>query len=209
MPYRSVDSVSVADTVERLCLRVEHRFPDSGLGKVCRELDAIAERTKQRAEWIRRPILSLRLAAGVLVLLIVAGLGVTLASLRTPNEPFGVVQFIQVLESGINDAVLIGAAIFFLLTMEARIKRRRALAALHELRSIAHVIDMHQLTKDPEYVLGCDKPMGALPRRTMTRFELSRYLDYCAEALSLTAKVAALYVQDFPDDEALRAVNEI
>ena len=30
----------------------------------------------------------------------------------------------------------------------------RALKAIHELRSIAHIIDMHQLTKDPERITG-------------------------------------------------------
>ena len=43
----------------------------------------------------------------------------------------------------------------------------------------------------------------------MTLFELSRYLDYCSEALSLTGKVAALYVQRFDDPVALQAVNEV
>ena len=38
---------------------------------------------------------------------------------------------------------------------------------------------------------------------------LGRYLDYCSEMLSLTGKVAALYVQDFEDDVAVQAVNEI
>ena len=43
----------------------------------------------------------------------------------------------------------------------------------------------------------------------MNRFELSRYLDYCSEALSLTGKVAALYMKDFDDPVALQAVNEV
>lgn len=43
----------------------------------------------------------------------------------------------------------------------------------------------------------------------MSDFELSRYLDYCSELLSLTGKVAALYVQDFQDPVVLAAVNEI
>ena len=47
------------------------------------------------------------------------------------------------------------------------------------------------------------------PRRQLTPFELSRYLDYCSEMLSLTGKCAVLYVQGFDDDVALRAVNEI
>ena len=43
----------------------------------------------------------------------------------------------------------------------------------------------------------------------MNRFELSRYLDYCSEALSLTGKVAALYMKGFDDPVALQAVNEV
>ena len=43
----------------------------------------------------------------------------------------------------------------------------------------------------------------------MTTFELSRYLDYCAEMLSLTGKVAALYVQEFDDAVAVAAVNDV
>jgi hypothetical protein len=209
MPYTNLDGVAVAKTVELLCRRVEHRFPESGLAKVCRELDRIAEHTKQRAEWIRRPILGLRVVVGILIAVIMAGLAATVVTLRGGTEPLGLLAFIQVLEAGINDVVLIGAGIFFMLTAETRIKRRRALDALHELRSIAHVIDMHQLTKDPEWLLGRGKESGVLPPRAMNRFELSRYLDYCSEALSLTAKVAALYAQGFQDDVALQAVNEI
>ena len=105
--------------------------------------------------------------------------------------------------------LFVAAAIFFLLTAEARVKRRRALRAIHELRAIAHVIDMHQLTKDPEWVLDRGRESGVLPPRTMSRFELSRYLDYCSEALSLTGKLAALYIQEFDDPVALQAVNEV
>jgi hypothetical protein len=105
--------------------------------------------------------------------------------------------------------VFLGAAIAFLVTLENRVKRGRALSAINELRALAHIIDMHQLTKDPEWVLGRGEPTGVLPPRQMSRFELSRYLDYCSEMLSLTSKVAALYIQDFDDEVALAAVNEV
>jgi hypothetical protein len=36
-----------------------------------------------------------------------------------------------------------------------------------------------------------------------------RYLDYCSELLSLTSKVAALYVQHLNDAVVLAAVNDI
>ena len=136
-------------------------------------------------------------------------LGITLASLKKPKEPVEALQFIQVLESGINDLVLMGAGIFFLVTLETRIKRRRALAALRELRAVAHIIDMHQLTKDPEWVMARGQESAVLPPRRMTRFELSRYLDYCSEMLSITGKIAALYIQSFDDGVALAAVNEV
>ena len=47
------------------------------------------------------------------------------------------------------------------------------------------------------------------PRRDLSSFELTRYLDYCSEMLSLTGKVAALYAQHFRDEVVLTAVNEL
>jgi hypothetical protein len=207
--HRSLDAGSIATTIERLCQRVEVRFPGSGLAGVCRALDAVADRAAETSVWIGRPILPLRIAVGLLVALILAGLAVTLAALRAPALPLTMSELVQAIEAGVNDLVFVAIAVYFLLTLETRLKRRRALRAIHELRSIAHVIDMHQLTKDPEWVLDRGRETGVLPPRTMDRFELSRYLDYCSEALSLTGKVAALYMKDFDDPVALQAVNEV
>jgi len=43
----------------------------------------------------------------------------------------------------------------------------------------------------------------------MTRFGLARYLDYCSEMLSITSKVAALYVQNLDDTVVLSTVNDV
>lgn len=43
----------------------------------------------------------------------------------------------------------------------------------------------------------------------MTRFSLARYLDYCSEMLSITSKLAALYVQYLDEALVLSAVNDI
>jgi hypothetical protein len=209
VPYRSLDPGAITRTIELLGQRVEARFPSSGLSKVCRELLGVAQRTAETTAWIARPILALRLAVALLVLLLLAGLTASLLGLRVRLTPESLTELAQGLESGINDVIFVGAFLFFLVTLERRIKRGRALKAIHELRSIAHVIDMHQLTKDPEWVLDRGKDTGILPPRTMSRFELSRYLDYCSEALSLTGKVAALYIRTFDDPVALQAVNEV
>jgi hypothetical protein len=209
VPYRTLDEAAVARTIGRLCERVEIRFPGSGLSRVCRELDAIADRAALTSAWIRRPILALRVVTSLLAALLLAGFAVTLVALSAPADPLSLPQLVQAIESGVNDLVFVAIAAAFLLTLETRLKRRRALRAIHELRSIAHVIDMHQLTKDPEWVLDRGTETGVLPPRTMSRFELSRYLDYCSEALSLTGKVAALYLKGFDDPVALQAVNEV
>ena len=209
MSELQLDADEIVRTIDTLRRRIEERFAGSGLGRVCEQLRAVARRARERADWIAQPILPLRIATAVLAIIIVGGLALTLSRLRPPPGGFEFGQFIQVLEAGINDLVLVGAAIFFLVTMETRIKRGRALRALHELRAVAHIIDMHQLTKDPERSLGEAPVTDSSPSHRMTAFELSRYLDYCSEMLSLTGKVAALYVQRFDDGVALQAVNEI
>jgi len=43
----------------------------------------------------------------------------------------------------------------------------------------------------------------------MSKYELTRYLDYCSEMQSLTGKLAALYAQNLPDPIVIEAVNDI
>lgn len=138
---------------------------------------------------------------GVLVLV--------LAKASWPRSGFDLVVLVQASEAGLNVFLLLSAAVLFLVTAETRIKRRRALKAIHELRALAHVIDMHQLTKDPERLLAERIETPSSPKRNLSPAELGRYLDYCTEMLSLIGKIAALYVQKFDDPVALAAVNEV
>jgi len=86
----------------------------------------------------------------ILAMAIVLLLGVS--SLRLSRGVSGIAELVQATDASISTLAFLGAAIFFLLTVENRLKRRRALATLHQLRSVAHVVDMHQLTKDPARV---------------------------------------------------------
>jgi ABC-type multidrug transport system fused ATPase/permease subunit len=209
MAEATLDPRLISETVNRLRQRVQARFPNSGLATVAAQLTEVAAKASATAEWIARPITALRILVFALIGLILLGIGLTLWTLPRPAGGLEFAQFIQVLESGINDVVLIVAAVFFLASLETRMKRSRALRSIHELRAIAHVIDMHQLTKDPEWILARGSETGILPPRSMTPFELSRYLDYCSEMLSITGKIAALYIQHFDDSVALQAVNEV
>ena len=149
----------IVSTIELLNQRIDERFPDAGLKQVCSNVLVLAKNMESRAVWIGRPVVWLRVVTWlVVVAIVVLTVGPFAWALLSPATeaivPSGVTEMIQVMEAAINDVLLIGAAIFFLLTVETRYKRKRALKALHEIRSIAHVIDMHQLTKDPHRILG-------------------------------------------------------
>jgi hypothetical protein len=208
-----LDAERIEETVAVLARRILERFPGSGLHGVCQHLHGVAAAARKRALQIRRPIYTVRIASGLVLAAILAVLGYTVRAmihdLGQAGAVIGPADFVQMLEAGINSALLIGATILFLITLESRIKRRRALKALHELRAIAHVIDMHQLTKDPERALGQGKDTASSPKRELTPFELTRYLDYCSEMLSLGGKIAAIYAQDLDDAVVVDAVTDI
>jgi hypothetical protein len=112
-------------------------------------------------------------------------------------------------EAALNELVLIGAGVIFLVTFEKRRKRNRVVKAANRLRCLAHIIDAHQLTKDPDRTSRIHIPAEHSPKHVLSDYELGRYLDYCSEMLSLTGKLAFLYVQDFDDPPANSAVNDL
>lgn len=207
--YRSLDAEKIILTVNTLSKRIEERFPGSGLNRVCSELHTVAVKSQQRSNWIAQPLTSLRLLVALLITTMIVGLTMIVRSSSLPRTGFDLVGLVQVSEAGLNVVILLGAGILFLVTTERRIKRGRALKAIHELRALAHVIDMHQLTKDPERALVRTTGTASSPKETLTPAELTRYLDYCSEMLSLIGKLAALYVQQFDDPVALAAVNDV
>jgi len=213
MSFRQLDSARIVDTLEQLCHRIEERFPGAGLANVARDLLALARESATEAELLGRPNVPVRAGVALLIVLTVVAMVAVLATPWTtegiPRQFASLGEYVQAIEAAVNDFVFLGIAIFFLSTLETRVKRRVALKAIHQLRSIAHVVDMHQLTKDPEKVASSQPDTASSPERTRTPDELGRYLDYCSELLSLTGKIAALYVQRFTDPVTLEAVNDV
>jgi hypothetical protein len=209
MTYRRLDAEQTVATVALLLQRIRERFPGSGLVHVCEELLALARESTATAERIARPLVTLRVAVGLVLLGIATLLVFTIAGLDLDLETNSAADLVQVFESTLNAIALMGAAIFFLVTIENRVKRTRALAALHELRSMAHVIDMHQLTKDPRIPGVAVVTTPSSPDRPLDDFQLTRYLDYCSEMLALLGKIAALYAQSSADREIASVVNEV
>jgi hypothetical protein len=205
--YRNLASQNIVETLETLSSRIGERFPRSGLLGVCQELTAMAEQTTERADKIARS--NIPLLAGIWLLLATAfgvfgWLALKAVNLEASTELTNVMQGI---DAGVSLLIVLGGAAFYLSSLESRWRRGAVLKALHEFRSIAHVIDMHQLTKDPS-ALGGPRTSSS-PQRVMTRYELVRYLSYCSEMLSLGSKAAAVYAEKIHDLAVVDAVGDI
>jgi hypothetical protein len=209
--YRELNAARIVETADVLQRRVAERFPGSSLSRVAAELTDVARSAEQVSAWLARPILWLRVTVGGAVVVLASLVVVALRSVRLEVAGSGFLEIAQGVEAAVNDFVFVGIAIYFLLGVEVRIKRARAIKELHVLRSMAHVVDMHQLTKDPERLTGArgGGDTASSPKRDMTPFQLARYLDYSSELLAILSKIAAIYVQRFNDAEVLRATGDI
>ncbi len=207
MPHKTLNAEKVIATIDKLVLRVDERFPSSGLSQVARELAATARRCAAESDRLRQPIAPIRItvytiwASGTAAFLWIAG------TLHYDAVEFEAASLVQVLEPAMNLAVLVGIGVLTLGRLEEHWKRRKALDYLHELRSIAHVVDMHQLTKDP-YRSALPRTASS-PGETLTGPLLERYLDYCSEMLSLTGKLAALFSQSCRDAEVSAGASDV
>jgi hypothetical protein len=196
---RQLRDDKLLETAEGVQRRILMTFPGSGLSEVAGEVVNLLRQSLVVAERIRRPNLWLRAGLILLPLLLVLVFWFTF---RTEvgghiwDRVFKAVTANQV-------AVAWVIAVFvFLITLEVRLKRHRTIKAVHELRAMAHLIDMHQLAKDPG-LLACEEAS----EKTLTPETMGRYLHYCTELLALVSKIGHMYVQGFADVGAMTAVD--
>jgi hypothetical protein len=209
MPYRTLDKDRITATATLLERRIGERFPDAGLRKVASEIVALSGDIGRQTAELEKPILWLRVVTVLAIAAAAAIFALVGTVLSFDRISTGAFDFVQGIEASLNTLVFAGVGFWTLVTLEERFKRKRALDGLHALRSVIHIIDMHQLTKDPAILLHGFTPTKSSPQRVLTRPQLTRYLDYCSEMLSITGKLAALYAQALNDDVVVNAVNDI
>jgi len=204
-----IDSQHIIVTAARLRARIGARFPGSGLYGVAEKVRIEAVSAEEQIRRLTRPNWFFR---GINVLLlagIIAILFYIFTHFQMRLHAQDVEGFIQFLEPALGSIVFIGAFIWTLVNLEDRWRNAKVVAVLHQLRSLAHVIDMHQLAKDPERLVHRGPDTAFSYKNEMNAFQLGRYLDYCSDLLSVLSKVGVLWAQHFTNPDIQRAVDQI
>ena len=202
----------VGATVAHLERRIFARFGERGLTKVARDLGHLVVLVQTQADQshdrLRRTTL---VARSVGMAIIGATLVALVFSMRSAviDGMARTTDWVPLIESVVNDLVFAAIAVVFLWAFPERLERRTLLRLLHRLRSLAHVIDMHQLSKDPEQLSPTYKPTEQSIVHGLDAEQLHHYLTYCSEMLSLTAKTAALCGEHTTDGVVLETTSDI
>ena len=210
--FETLDPRVVIKLAQTLANRVGERFPSRGLANAAVELarnavhiSSEARRLSHRNRWLQMLTVCLFLLGFAAVVRVAKSVPWTL----TFGENTEVFQALQGIDAGIHMIVLTALVVLFSMNWEMRAKRRRAIEGLQSLRAYAHVVDMHQLNKDPAALAANLPPTRSSPERDLSPQELLRYLDYCSELLSVISKFAALYSQYSRDPVVIEAVNDV
>ncbi|WP_367336639.1 hypothetical protein [Phycicoccus sp.] len=207
-----LDAPTVIATIDQLEGRIRARFADRGLPKAAAELRSAATEVTELGVHLRGRLRVLRWTARAASVLVALGMALVLVVAARDADLSGSVRsvdWVALVESTIQTLVFGGLTLLFLNALPDRLERRHLLRRLHRLRSLAHVIDMHQLTKDPERLRSDFEPTDATVAVDLTRAEMQHYLGYCSELLALVGKVAALCAEDSQDGLILETVSDI
>jgi hypothetical protein len=213
--YRTLDPEKLLATIQLFRQRIAKVFPSSGLSEVSQELEETAVLCFAEAEKVKRPLWGLRIAVAVAVLVLLSLPLELFWFLRFQMkfedlENFG--EFMQATDAGFNVLLLLVGAAIFLVSVENRLKRLGALKMLHELRSLAHVVDMHQLSKDPVMdvsTLDDGTRLSDRPKAIKEAQDLWFYLSFSTDLLAVIGKLAACFAQSQTDRIVLDTINEI
>ena len=156
--YERLDGREVRAVIEYLGERIDQYLPrHPGLRSVTEELGRLvdglldrergAPRRRRAVMWVSRVLIA------VVLVTVVLTVGAAVRDAIGAQGALHAFEWLPVLDSGISDLVFAGIAIWFLLSLAGRLVRNELLRRLHRLRSLAHIIDMHQMSKDPAALL--------------------------------------------------------
>ena len=203
-PKHRLDAGKIVETAKNLADDINARLPGSSLAGLAVELTKVAVATRTRGRHARRPILAIRAFSALAISLALVGLWYLAWHLHARWE-FGstIGELFGAITAGFNLLVLLAGALWFCVTLEARIKRKEALGFIEELREFVHVIDVTQLYYTPDLYRSCHGARSGNPAIDET------YLLYCTQMLAVISNLAPLYTRGATGDSILRAASEV
>lgn len=211
--YERLNAEPVRATAVRLGERIAAKLPDRNLVRVSTELVDLIDDVSAGSKQIRGRLRTSRLVSRALMVAVLLGAAVALAfavaDAVSQSEGKTSFDWLPLIETTVNDLIFVALALFFLYSIPNRLERGHTLKLLHRLRSLAHIIDMHQLTKDPERLSGSFHRTSKSVEVRLDRGEMEAYLNYCSELLSLVGKAAALCAEESQDAVVLDTVSRI
>ena len=202
-----IDSKKIQEAITNISNRIEVRFPDSSLYLLSKELLITLSSINETVIYISKPKKWIRILFISIALIFAFLFGSGIKVLLNTTATKEINGYIQSTEAALNAFALIGAAFFFMFKLEERLKENIILKNINELRMFIHLIDMYQLGKDPLSI----KPLSTIQsnQNIMDDFEMGRYFNYCCELLSLSSKMAVLFINENTTERVSEAINEI
>ncbi len=203
-----LDPAKIIQTAENLARRVSDRLPESTLAGLSADLAEIARVTDERARQARKPNLIIRGTGRLASALCIWGLWYIVDHIQThlinAHLEFGTISdLFEAADAGFNMLVGLAGVLWFLVTIEARFKRKQALAHIGELLEFIQLIDVTQLYYTPELYKS-----NASPDSTRLKFDHT-YLLFCNEMLGVIGNLAPLYTRGNMDDSVWRATSDV
>jgi hypothetical protein len=199
-----LDPSRIVETAENLARRVSEKLPESNLAGLAVELAGIARVTDERTHRASTPIYVIRVACVLATVVSLLGLFFLVRHIHTRWEFGTITEVFESADAGVNILIVLAGGLWFLITLEARVRRKQALAFIGELLEFVQLIDVTQLYHTPEFYTSEHSAGGTAPR-----FDDNTYLLFCTEMLAVIANLAPLYTRANMDDSVWRAASDV
>ncbi len=207
-----ISAEMLSETATSIHRRIVERFPQANLrnlaASVAIKVENVADAAKR--DFAPRWFITLVLFLLVTAVLSAAGWGLYRMGLHFGSPDW--TELVQSADAALQMILVIGVAVWSLLSLGHKLQRSRQLAYLESLREFIHLLDLHQLEKDPDRLSRRpDENTSSSPKmeHVSTAFLMGRYLDYVSELLAVVATMAAYYAANARDEVVLGVVREI
>ena len=197
-----LDPAKIIETAENLARRIGDSLPASSLAGLAAQLRGSHVRP-MIAPAARSPNYAIRAASLLAIAATILGLWYLVSHIHTRWEFGTITELFEATDAGFNLLVLLAGALWFLITLETRFKRKKALGFIEELREFIHVIDVTQLYYTPDLYKVDSANSGTSLNIDYT------YPLFCTEMLAVISNLAPIYTRGAVGDSILRAVSEV